>query len=80
MNSLLQYPSVMEDIYRENGEQMIWFDLQQGSSLEFQLEVIQHAGFSPLFFSSAKLPAVFTVKATAGLSMTCSQQIRCSCI
>lgn len=49
LNSLLQYPSVMEDIYRENGEQMIWFDLQQGSSLEFQLEVIQHAGFSPLF-------------------------------
>lgn len=49
LNELLQYPSVVEQIYQENGEQLIWFDLQQGSSLEFQLEVIQHAGFSPLF-------------------------------
>lgn len=47
--SLLQYPSITEKVYQENGEQIVWFDLQQGSSLEFQLEVIQHAGFSALF-------------------------------
>lgn len=49
LNELLQYPSVVEKIYQENDDQLVWFDLQQGSSLEFQLEVIQHAGFSPLF-------------------------------
>tara|TARA_Y100001960_G_scaffold332025_1_gene431076 strand:- start:2425 stop:3978 length:1554 start_codon:yes stop_codon:yes gene_type:complete len=49
LNELLQYPSVVEKIYQENDDQLIWFDLQQGSSLELQLEVIQHAGFSPLF-------------------------------
>ncbi|MEL7291397.1 MAG: L,D-transpeptidase family protein [Pseudomonadota bacterium] len=49
LTTLLQYPAVVEDIYRNNDTQMIWFDLQQSSKLEFQLEVIQHAGFSPLF-------------------------------
>jgi murein L,D-transpeptidase YcbB/YkuD len=48
LSGLLQYPEVVEQIYQENGEQLIWFDLQQGSNLEFQLELIQHAGFSPL--------------------------------
>ncbi len=46
---LLQYPAVVEDIYRNNDRQMIWFDLHQSSKLEFQLEVIHHANFSPLF-------------------------------
>lgn len=46
---LLQYPQALEDIYREHDNQMIWFDLQQSSKLEFQLEVIDYAGFSPLF-------------------------------
>lgn len=49
LTEILQYPAVVEDIYRNNNSQMIWFDLQQSSKLEFQLEVIQHAGFSPLF-------------------------------
>ncbi|MFM2590214.1 murein L,D-transpeptidase [Vibrio sp. TBV020] len=47
--SLLQYPQAVEEVYRDNDNQMIWFDLQQSSKLEFQLEVIDHAGFSPLF-------------------------------
>ncbi|EEX92559.1 hypothetical protein VIOR3934_05029 [Vibrio orientalis CIP 102891 = ATCC 33934] len=46
---LLQFPQAVEEVYRENDNQMVWFDLQQGSKLEFQLEVIDHAGFSPLF-------------------------------
>lgn len=49
LHSLLQYPAVVEDIYRNNRSQMIWFDLQQSSKLEFQLEVIHHANFSSLF-------------------------------
>ncbi|MEF1291449.1 L,D-transpeptidase family protein [Vibrio sp. M260118] len=49
LHSLLQYPAVVEDLYRTNGPQMVWFDLQQSSKLEFQLEVIHHAGFSSLF-------------------------------
>ncbi|KJY84933.1 peptidase [Vibrio galatheae] len=49
LHRLLQYPAVVEDIYRNNNSQMIWFDLQQSSKLEFQLELIHHASFSPLF-------------------------------
>lgn len=49
LHRLLQYPAVVEDIYRNNDNQMIWFDLQQSSKLEFQLEVIHHAGFSSVF-------------------------------
>lgn len=49
LHRLLQYPAVVEDIYRNNNNQMIWFDLQQSSKLEFQLEVIHHAGFSSTF-------------------------------
>ncbi|MEF1254958.1 L,D-transpeptidase family protein [Vibrio sp. M260112] len=49
LHRLLQYPAVVEDIYRNNNNQMIWFDLQQSSKLEFQLEVIDLAGFSALF-------------------------------
>lgn len=49
LHRLLQYPAVVEDIYRNNDSQMIWFDLQQSSKLEFQLEVIHHASFSSLF-------------------------------
>lgn len=49
VHSLLQYPAEVEEVYRANHTQMIWFDLQQSSKLEFQLEVIQQAGFSSLF-------------------------------
>ncbi|EGA66312.1 hypothetical protein VIBR0546_15261, partial [Vibrio brasiliensis LMG 20546] len=31
LHRLLQYPAVVEDIYRNNNNQMIWFDLQQSS-------------------------------------------------
>ncbi|MDA0147758.1 L,D-transpeptidase family protein [Vibrio sp. LaRot3] len=47
--SMMQYTDVVESIYRNNGEHLVWFDLQQSSQLEFQLEVIQAANFSPLF-------------------------------
>ncbi|KLN64809.1 MULTISPECIES: L,D-transpeptidase family protein [Vibrio] len=49
LHRLLQYPAVVEGIYRNNSSQMIWFDLQQSSKLEFQLEVIHHASLSTLF-------------------------------
>lgn len=49
LHQLLQYPTQVEEVYRRNHAQMVWFDLQQGSKLEFQLEVIQQAGFSALF-------------------------------
>ncbi|MGF1909860.1 L,D-transpeptidase family protein [Vibrio kasasachensis] len=45
----LQYYQLVEDIYRNNGKQLIWFDLQQSSQLEFQLELIDVADVSPLF-------------------------------
>ncbi len=49
LTTLINYQPELEQLYQRNGNQLIWFDLQQGSSLEFQLEVIQRAGFSPLF-------------------------------
>ncbi|MGD8109172.1 L,D-transpeptidase family protein [Vibrio sp. TRT 17S01] len=49
LETLIQYPELVERIYRKNDAQLIWFDLQQSSKLEFQLEVIQRAGFSPMF-------------------------------
>ncbi|RTZ16692.1 murein L,D-transpeptidase [Vibrio aquaticus] len=49
VHKLLQYPDILDSIYRDNDNQLIWFDLQQSSKLEFQLEVIQQAGFSSLF-------------------------------
>ncbi|SDH10886.1 Murein L,D-transpeptidase YcbB/YkuD [Vibrio xiamenensis] len=49
LNELIQYPYLLENIYQRNGEQLIWFDLQQSSKLEFQLEILDRAGFSPLF-------------------------------
>ncbi len=51
LNELIQYPYLLESIYQHNGEQLIWFDLQQSSKLEFQLEILDKAGFSPLFSS-----------------------------
>nr|WP_070965523.1 L,D-transpeptidase family protein [Vibrio sonorensis] len=49
VHELVQYPSMVKQLYIENDNQMIWLDLQQSSKLEFQLEIIQTAGFSPLF-------------------------------
>ncbi|WP_428772375.1 L,D-transpeptidase family protein [Vibrio sp.] len=49
VNELVQYPSLVEQVYRENDDHMIWLDIQQSSQLEFQLEIIKRAGFSPLF-------------------------------
>lgn len=46
---LLQFPQHVEELYQQHRAQMIWFDLQQSSKLEFQLEIIQQAGFSSLF-------------------------------
>ncbi|WP_194435527.1 L,D-transpeptidase family protein [Vibrio fluminensis] len=43
-----QYQQQLEEIYRNNSEQIIWFDLQQSSQLEFQLELIDQSGVSPL--------------------------------
>lgn len=51
----LQYPSLVEDIYRNNDEQLIWFDLQQSSRLEFQLDLIHQANVSPLLSRQLKL-------------------------
>ncbi|GAK82743.1 L,D-transpeptidase YcbB [Vibrio ponticus] len=42
------YPQQVEDVYRNNGQQLVWFDLQQSSQLEFQLELIEQSGVSPL--------------------------------
>lgn len=49
LTDLIHYQDELEQVYQKNGNQLIWFDLHQGSSLEFRLEVIQRAGFSPLF-------------------------------
>ncbi|MCG7488218.1 L,D-transpeptidase family protein [Vibrio sp. Of14-4] len=46
---VLQFSKDVESIYNEYGNRFIWFDLQQSTRLEFQLEVIASAGFSPLF-------------------------------
>lgn len=49
IHKLVHYPELLEQIYQDNDDQLIWYDLQLGSNLEFRLEVIQRAGFSPLF-------------------------------
>ena len=46
---VLQFSKDVESIYNEYDNRFIWFDLQQSTRLEFQLEVIASAGFSPLF-------------------------------
>ncbi|MGC9460662.1 L,D-transpeptidase family protein [Vibrio genomosp. F10] len=46
---LIQYPELLSDIYQENDDQLIWFDVEQSKKLELQLEMIDKAGFSPLF-------------------------------
>ncbi|GAB2659211.1 L,D-transpeptidase family protein [Vibrio panuliri] len=43
-----QYPQQLEELYRSNDNQLIWFDLHQSSQLEFQLELIDKAGISPI--------------------------------
>ncbi len=50
----LQYPQLVEELYRNNGEQLIWFDLQQSSQLEFQLELIDNAGVNPMLSNHLK--------------------------
>ncbi|NOH80135.1 L,D-transpeptidase family protein [Vibrio sp. RE86] len=49
LHRLLQFPQEVTTIYQDNDDQMLWFDLQQSSKLEFQLEIIHRAGFSSLF-------------------------------
>ncbi|PMJ92488.1 L,D-transpeptidase family protein [Vibrio sp. 10N.261.55.A7] len=46
---LMQYPQLLNRIYEENDDQLIWFDIEQSRQLELQLEMIEEAGFSPLF-------------------------------
>ncbi|MGF1720596.1 L,D-transpeptidase family protein [Vibrio kyushuensis] len=46
---LIQYPDLLDQIYRENDDQLIWFDVDESQKLELQLEMIEKAGFSPLF-------------------------------
>ncbi|OIQ26594.1 L,D-transpeptidase family protein [uncultured Vibrio sp.] len=46
---LIQYPQLLNRIYEENDDQLIWFDIEQTQKLELQLEMIEEAGFSPLF-------------------------------
>ncbi|MDN3610201.1 L,D-transpeptidase family protein [Vibrio ostreicida] len=46
---VIQYPNDIENLYRSTGNHLIWLDIQQSTRLEFQLEVISNAGFSPLF-------------------------------
>ncbi|CAH0539594.1 L,D-transpeptidase family protein [Vibrio marisflavi] len=48
---LIQYPQLVERVYRENNDDLIWFDLNQALRFEFQLELIKRARISPLFSS-----------------------------
>lgn len=59
VHEIVQYPQLVEQAYRQNSDQMIWFDLQQSTKLEFQLEVIQQAQFSPLFSRQLSYLAFF---------------------
>ncbi|MGY3569479.1 L,D-transpeptidase family protein [Vibrio paucivorans] len=52
--SLIQYPELVSRVYQENDDQLIWFDLEQSQQLELKLEMIQRAGFSPLFVRQLK--------------------------
>ncbi|RJX68376.1 murein L,D-transpeptidase [Vibrio sinensis] len=45
--SLLLYPEQVEALYQDEPN-LIWHDMQESTQLEFQLEIIQRAGFSPL--------------------------------
>ncbi|MDE1235661.1 L,D-transpeptidase family protein [Vibrio aestuarianus] len=49
LESLIQYPHLLERVYQENNDQLIWFDNQVINQFEYQLDVIRRAGFSPLF-------------------------------
>ncbi|MHC6529832.1 MULTISPECIES: L,D-transpeptidase family protein [unclassified Vibrio] len=47
--SMLQYPALTSRVYQDADLQLIWTDEQLRDQFEQQLEVIQRAGFSPLF-------------------------------
>ncbi|ENM5739045.1 L,D-transpeptidase family protein [Vibrio mimicus] len=42
-------PELVEQIYQNNNDQLLWSDLATANHFEAQLEVIHRAGFSPLF-------------------------------
>ncbi len=47
--TLLNYPERVDQVYRENKDQLIWIDIATADKFEQQLDVIRRAGFSPLF-------------------------------
>lgn len=49
--NLIQFPQLVERVYRENNDNLIWFDVDQALRFEFQLEMIKRARISPLFSS-----------------------------
>ncbi|MGF1740424.1 L,D-transpeptidase family protein [Vibrio profundum] len=51
VTSVIQFPDLVDRVYRENDDHLIWYDLEQSQLLEFQLEMIRQAGISPLFSS-----------------------------
>ncbi|QXC56479.1 L,D-transpeptidase family protein [Vibrio mimicus] len=42
-------PALVEEIYQNNNDQLLWSDLTTAKHFETQLEVIHRAGFSPFF-------------------------------
>ncbi len=52
--NLIQYPELVERVYRENNDNLIWFDVEQALRFEFQLELIKRARISPLFTSQLR--------------------------
>ncbi|KQA24650.1 L,D-transpeptidase family protein [Vibrio metoecus] len=42
-------PALVEQIYQNNNDQLLWSDLGTANHFEFQLEVIHRAGVSPFF-------------------------------
>ncbi len=73
---LIQYPQLVERVYRENNDDLIWFDLNQALRFEFQLELIKRARISHCFLVSSAI-CNFIGKQIAGLNMISLLLIPC---
>lgn len=50
----VQYPVLTEQIYQNNASQLLWSDSLAGQALEFQLDIIEKSGISPIFSRQLK--------------------------
>ncbi|OEE78008.1 L,D-transpeptidase family protein [Vibrio genomosp. F6] len=49
ISSVLEFPELVDDIYRQNNDMLVWYNEETVSQFEFQLDLIDRAKISSLF-------------------------------